>query len=196
MSGDAADVAEPLDGHGGALKLEAPLAAQLLDDVEDAPACRLQPSQRAADGNGLAGDGAGDGVALVHADRVHDPGHDLLVGAHVRRRNILRRPDDDADLRGVAARQVFQLGDRERARVHHDAALGTAEWDADNGRFPGHPHRQRAHLIQRDLRVVAEATLGQAARDVVLHPVTAEDADRPVVHVHREVDCKLALADA
>ena len=35
-----------------------------------------------------------------------------------------------------------------------------------------------------------------AARDAVLYAIAAKDADRPVVHVHREVDREFALADA
>ena len=52
-----------------------------------------------------------------------------------------------------------------------DAALGAAERDVDQGALPGHPHRQRPDFVEVGRRVVAQAALGRAARDVVLDAV-------------------------
>ena len=46
------------------------------------------------------------------------------------------------------------------------------------------------------MQAVAEAALGRAAREVVLHAVAVEDAERAVVHLDGEVHGKLALAGA
>ena len=40
--------------------------------------------------------------------------------------------------------------------------------------------------------MIAQATLGRTARDVVLDPIPGEHLDRPVVETHREVDGHLA----
>src|SRR5690606_8166073 len=45
----------------------------------------------------------------------------------------------------------------------------------------GHPHGERAHLVDVDARVVAEAALARAARDVVLHAEPVEHLRAPVV---------------
>ena len=60
-----------------------------------------------------------------------------------------------------------------------DAALRAAVGDVDDRRLPGHQHRQRAHLVEVDVGVVAQAALVGAAGAVVLHAVALEDVDLP-----------------
>src|SRR3990172_3593763 len=57
----------------------------------------------ATGGAGFAGEEGGDGVSAVHAVRVHDPCHDLVVGTHVRGGNVSLGADEDADLGGEPA---------------------------------------------------------------------------------------------
>ena len=109
LRGDAADVAEALYRDGRAFKRHAGILAGLLRDEQDAASGRLEAAAAAADRHRLAGDDAGDGVAVHHAVGVHDPGHDLRVGAHVRRRDVFVRADEDADLGGEASCQALQL---------------------------------------------------------------------------------------
>ena len=54
-----------------------------------------------------------------------------------------------------------------------------------DGALPRHPRRQRRHFVERDVGVIADAALGRAERDVVLHAVAGEDLDLAVVHLHR-----------
>src|SRR5258708_22985951 len=54
-------------------------------------------------------------MTRMHGDGVHDPGHDLRVGTHVRRRDVLFRTDEDRYLGGVAAGYVGQAAFREPA---------------------------------------------------------------------------------
>ena len=164
---------------------------------ETAAGGRLQPAERAADGQRLAGDDAEDGVALVHRVRVEDPGHLARARADVRRRDVLLRADLVDDLARVAARHPFELADGELLRVAGDAALGAAEGDAHQRALPGHPHRQRAHLVERDVGVVADAALRRPTRDVVRDAVALEDLDVAVVHRHgdRDGDRLLALRE-
>ncbi len=64
------------------------------DEVGRPATGRLAPPFGAAKRDGLAGDDLGHGMALVHGISVHEPGHDLLVGAHVGRHHIGVRPDN------------------------------------------------------------------------------------------------------
>ena len=82
-SGHRADVAEALDDHPRAAKLESRLADRLGEDVDEPAAGGVAPARRAADQNRLPGHDAGHRAALGHGVRVHDPRHGLLVRAHV-----------------------------------------------------------------------------------------------------------------
>ena len=77
--------------------------------------------------------------------------------------------------------------------VADHTALPTAQGDIDNRALPGHPGRQRTHRVDRLLGVKADTTLGRATSIVVLHPVSLEDPDRAVIHLHRNGEMKLAL---
>ncbi len=67
------------------------------------------PSARATEFNGLAGDDGGGGLTDVHGVRVHDPGHGLLAGAHVRRRDVALRTQPIGQFRGVAASEPLEF---------------------------------------------------------------------------------------
>ena len=132
------------------------------------------------------------GLAHVHGVGVHDPGHGLLVGAHVGRGNVFLRADELDQLGGVAAGHALQLALRHLSGIADDAALGAAEGDVDDGALPGHPAGQRAHFVERDVGRVADAALAGAARDGVLDAVAGEDFDGAVVHADGDVDGDLA----
>ena len=124
-------------------------------------------------------------IALDHRVRVHDPGHGLLVRGHVRSRDVLFRPDHGPQLDRVAAGHPLQLGLGHLARVAADAALRAAVGNPQQRALPGHPHRERRALAERDVRVVAEAALRRAEDGRVLDPVAGEHLQRPVVAAHR-----------
>ena len=128
------------------------------------------------------------GVADVHAVGVHDPRHDLVVGVDVGRRDVLLGTDRVDDLGDVAARQRLELAPRHARGIADDAALAAAERDVRDGALPGHPRRERGHLVERHVRVIADAALRRAERDVVLHAVAGEDLDLAVVHLDRARD--------
>ncbi len=133
---------------------------------------------------------------MVHRVGVHDPGHDLGIGVHVGGGNVAVRADHARDFGGIAAGQALQLRRRQLPRIDDHAALGAAEGDIDDRALPGHPHRQRAHLVERDVGVEADAALGRAAIDVVLDAVAGEHLDAPIVHAHGKIDDQLALGHA
>ncbi len=193
LRGDRADVAEALHDDPRALEGHLLRVAGLARDDKDAAPRRLDAPRAAADRDGLAGDDAMNAVAVVHGERVHDPRHDLRVGVDVGRRNIHLGADHPGDLSGVAAREPLQLGHRELRRIEDDAALAAAEGDVHHGALPRHPHRQRPHLVERDMLVVADAALGRAAIGVVLHTIAGEDLNGAVVHAHGEANGNLTL---
>ena len=106
------------------------------------------------------------------------------------------RADRVDDLGDVAARQRFDLALRHLGRVADDAALAAAERNVRDGALPGHPRGQRGHFVERDAGVIADAALGRAERDVVLHAIAGEDLDLAVVHLHRTRHDDLPLGDA
>ena len=112
---------------------------------------------------GLPGDHGGHRVAHVHGIRVHDPGHHLHVGAHVRGRNVAVRTHQRNDFGGVAAREVLQFMPAQRARIDGHAALGPAVGQVHHGALPRHPHGQGANFVQVGAGVVADAALGRTA---------------------------------
>ena len=106
--------------------------------------------------------------------------------------NVPLRPDQDLDLGREAAGQTLELLHAELLGVDDHAALATAVRNADDRAFPGHPHGEGLDLVERDVLVVAQATLGGPAAQVVLDAVTGEDLDLAVVHRDREMDGQLA----
>ena len=186
--GVRAHVAETLDDHATALDGHVEVAQALVADHHHAAAGGLNAPARAADVDRLAGDHAGHRLAHVHGVGVHDPRHGLLVGVHVRRGNVLLRPDELDDLRGVAARHALQLALAHALGIADDAALGSAEGNIDDRALPGHPTGQRAHFVQRDIGRVADAALARTARHGVLHAEAGEHVDHAVVQGHRKVN--------
>jgi hypothetical protein len=100
--------------------------------------------------------------------------------------DVLLRADLVDDLGRVPPGHAFQLSDGELLRVALDAALGATERNPHQRALPGHPHRERPHLVERDVGVVADTALRRAARDVVGDTVALEDLDVAVVHRHRD----------
>ena len=80
---DAADIAVALDDGGRAGRLDLELVERALDQIDDAAPGRLAPADRPAERYRLAGHDLGHGVADMHRIGVHEPSHDLLVGAHI-----------------------------------------------------------------------------------------------------------------
>ena len=193
FGGHTTHVAETLHDDACAIQGQTHVAGSLTGGEEHAAAGGLDAAQRAAQFDRLAGDDTGDGGTLVGRIGVHHPGHDLAVGVHVRRRDVLGRPDDHADLAGVAAGELFQLIGRQLLRIDADTALGTTVGDVDGRVLDRHPCRERHHLFQRHVRVVAHATLAGPARDVVLHAVSLEMGHRAVVQLDRHIDDQGAL---
>src|SRR5690349_4616074 len=138
-SGGRAGVAEALNGDGSAAQGNFLDLAGFFNDEEQAASGGLRASQRTADGDGFAGDDAGDGVALHHGIGVHDPGHGLRVGVNIGSGDVLVRADDGKNFAGEAAGHALEFALGHALGIANDAALGSAEGNIDDGGFPGHP---------------------------------------------------------
>ena len=136
----------------------------------------------------LAGHDLRHRVADLLRVGVHQPGHLALARRHVGRRDVAIRTEDRRALRRVAAHDPLHLAVREPVRVAADAALGAAEGQPQQRALEGHPHRQRRALPQRDAGREADAALGRAHDEGVLHPVARHLLHLPVVAANREVD--------
>ena len=154
-------------------------------EIGDAAPGGFAPAERAAGSDRLAGDDLGHGAALIHRIGVHEPGHHLLVGAHVRRHHVGMRPDERNHLLHVAPRQRLQFALGDRGEIDPDAALGAAIGQADQRAFPAHPDRQRRDLADIDAGRKSRAALGGTEGEVMLHAIALEHRDRAVVAVDR-----------
>ena len=106
---DAADIAEALNNGGRTQRCDAAAFGGAHGQMDGAAASGLTPADGAARGDGLAGDDLGDGLALVHGVGVHEPGHHLLVRAHVGGHHVDLGPDEGDHLLHVAAGQRLEL---------------------------------------------------------------------------------------
>ena len=190
-----ADVAEALDDDARVGGLEAERRRGLAEHVDEAAAGGRLAAVGALERDRLAGHDRRR-VAVQLAVLVHHPGHRLRVGADVRRRDVARRAEHLLDLVDERARDLLQLVLVAARRVDVDAALRAAERDPRHGRLPGHQRRQRAHLVEVDLGVVADAALVRPARAVVLDAEAGEDVDLPVGQRDRDLHLHLAVGGA
>ena len=80
-------------------------------------------------------------------------------------------------------------------RVEGDASLGPAKGQVEQGALPGHQRRQRPHLVEVGVGVIAQATLERAPGPVVLDPIATKREHRAVVGVdgHLHVDLPVGL---
>src|SRR5581483_5457698 len=91
--GIPAHVAKALNNHARLLAIHVQPLQRLVAYDHHPAAGGLAPPARSPNVDGLAGHHRGDRLPHVHRVGVHDPGHDLLVGIHVGRGNVLFRAD-------------------------------------------------------------------------------------------------------
>ena len=150
-------------------------------------AASARPSEPPSE-TGLPVTTPGARVADHHRVGVHHPGHGLRVGVDVRRGNVALRTDHGKNFGGVAARHALQLAVRHALGIADHAALGAAVGNIDGGGLPGHPGGQRFHFVQSEIGMEADAALGRAAGDVVLHAIAGKHFDLAVVELYGHGD--------
>ena len=190
--GVAADIAEALDRRRCPTEFNAQARRRFADAHHDAAGSGALPSRRAAQFRGFASDHAGQMIVLVHDVGVHHPAHHLGACVHVRCRHVPVGAKQVDHLGHVAPGDTLAFTDRERTRIDHDATLGSAHRDADDGTLVGHPEGQRLHLVQVDGFMEPDAALAGPAGKTVLHPKRLKVANAAVIHA----DWQAYLGDA
>ncbi len=117
----------------------------------------------------------------------------MAVGAHVGRRDVVFGADVLAQCVRESSGDSLKLHSGDRVRVELDAAFAAPERQTHKSAFPRHHRRERFHIVERDLRVVAHPALERPQEIVVLHAITLEEANLPAVHPDREVHDQLVL---
>ena len=183
-----ADIAKALNHGGGIVGVDRKFSHHPLGEMRNAAPRCFAPAQCAAGGDRLAGDDLGHGASLIHRIGVHEPGHHLLVGAHVGCHHVGVRPDERNHLLHVAPRQRLELMPGNGREVDPDAALGAAIGEAYQRAFPAHPDRKRGDLADIDAGGKAGAALGGTEGEVMLHSIAFEHRDGAVVAMNRTGD--------
>ena len=170
-------------------------ARGLTGDHRHALARRLHPADGPAELHRLARDDRRR-VAVEPPVLVHQPRHLGRTRAHVGRHDVAHRAEHLLQPVHHGPGGALELGRREAPGVEVEPALGAAEGQARQRRLPGHPGRERAHAVQVDRRVVAQAPLVGPAGAVVLHAIGREQTETPVVQAEGHLRRDLAVGAA
>ena len=81
---------------------------------------------------------------------------------------------------------MFKLALGHVLGIARNPAFGATKRDIHNCTFPCHPGSQCLNLIERYLRVITKAALRGPAHRAVLHAVSLEAVNVPIVHAHRD----------
>ena len=192
LGGVGADVAKALDCDPRAGNLPAEAAEQLERQRAHAAAGGLLAAGEAVELDRLAGD-AGRREAVVLAVLVHDPGHHVGRCAHVGRRDVDVGAKQVVDGVDELPRHPLQFAERAVGRRDRHAPLCAAEGDIDDRGLPGHQGRQRPHVIEVYLGVVAQPPFERPSGVVVLHAVADECRDFPRIPLDRQLHPNLPL---
>ncbi len=125
-------------------------------------------------------------LALDPLVLVEDPGHDLLVGIYVGRRNILERPDVVGNGLGVSARHELQVAPGKLQGIDNDAAFRAAEGDVHHRALERHEQGELGGMFLIHIRMEPDPALGRPACIVVLHAVAGEYPRLARCHLHRK----------
>ena len=193
VSSGRADVAEALNGECAVFYVKSELLGQRAAAEHDAASGRLGSAERTADFKRLAGDDAGDRIAVFHRICIHDPAHDFGVGVDVGSGNVLVGADDRRYHCCVASGHSLKLALGHLRRVAGYAALCAAVGNVGNCAFEGHPCGERADFVHIYIRMKSYAALARTAGARVLDAVACEHFHLAVVHAHGEVDLQLLL---
>ena len=192
LGGPRTDVAKTLDRHLGVFDCDSECLTGFARDDHRSATRGLIATEGAAQVHGFSGHDR-RAVAVLLAVLVHDPGHDLGVGIHIRRGDVAIGPEGHVDFLGEATRQGLKFRAGHFGRVAGDASLGAAKGYSDEGGLPGHQGRQRADFVQVDLVMKSEAALVGPAYRVVLYTIAVEEFEMPVVHADRDLHDQLAI---
>src|SRR5688572_25981625 len=193
LSTDSTNVSRSLNHYTGLSRCHLEALYGFVDNKKYAAARRFTPARRAAEVDGLSSDHSRDGMTSVHRVSVHDPGHGLLVGIHVRSRHVLFWSNEVDQLCGITPRHPLELTHRHDLWIADDSALGAAEGHIHDRALPRHPRREGSHLVEIYVGCISDPALRWTTREVMLHPITLKHLNATGVHLRRYVDFQLAV---
>ena len=121
-------------------------------------------------------------MPFVGGVSVHDPGHGLLVGAHVGRGNIGFWADEGEKFVGETSGEGFELAGVHRSGVAGDATFCAAEREIHERALPTHPHGECGDFAEFDVWRVADTAFAGAEGEVVLDAMSGEGVNLAIVH--------------
>jgi hypothetical protein len=169
--------------------------------VVDAEAGGLSASLNATLGDEFAGAAALsiDVLLTVHVNiGVLDPGHDLLVGAHIGAEAIDLGANEAflGELHGVAASDFLDLTLGVLGRVEGHTTLSATEGNVGNAKLEGHQRGKSHHLLKINSRRVPSAALDGELVMLVLGAVAVHNLDLAVVAANRNTESNDVVAGA
>ena len=186
-------VAVALDADARALEGHTDTSGRLAGDKQDARRGGVVTTFTTADRERFAGDDSGHGVPFMHGVGIHNPRHHLGVGVDIGRGNIPMGTDNDGNLGSIATGETFQFGRAHMLGIADDATFRASEGYGYDRAFPGHPHCERFHFIQRHIGAIANAPFGRATIDIVLDTIACKGLDAAIVEAHRKIDGKFTF---
>src|SRR5260370_13642551 len=88
----------------------------------------------------------------------------------------------------MAAREAFQFAGAHVLGLANAATVCSTIGYTYNRALPGHPHGKRFDFIECHVRTVANAALGPATVDVILHAIAREGFNTAAVDWYRRID--------
>jgi len=121
---------------------------------------------------------------------VLNPGHDLLVGSHVRSEAIDRGSDESLlnELHGVLAGNSFEFSSGKISGVDLDTSLGTAERNIGDSELEGHEAGEGFDFLEINVVRVTGASLDWELMSRVLGSVASDCFKTSVVSAKRDVE--------
>src|ERR1700733_9609131 len=187
--GHRADVAEALDHDAAFFAFHAQLLDCLVADEVDAAPGGFATSARATKIQRLAGYDGGDWGPHVHRVGIHHPCHDFFIRAEIGSGNVALGANPIGEFSGVAASHALEFLLGHFLRIANDSALRAAEGNVHHGAFPGHPGRECAHFIERDVRRIADPTFAGTSNQRMLHAIASKYFEPAIIHSYGNVDC-------
>ena len=190
---DAAHISHSLNGYRGSLNRNSHFIQYIFCGIHDAPSRGFISSKGASQADWLACNHAVDAVALQHAVGIHHPAHNNRIGAYIRSRDILFRPNKGSNGCRVSSGDCPDFIFRQLIGVADNAALAAAVRNIHHCALECHPGCQGPDLVRIYRGMETHSALGRSAGCGVLHPVSLKYLRCPIVHPHRNRNLKFPL---
>ena len=174
-------------------------AGQLADSVVDTETSGLVTAVNTTLSDELTGAATLSVDVLLTLD-VHvgilDPGHDLLVGSHVRAETINSSADEALldELHGVLAGDSLKFGLRKFTGVDLNTTLTTTKWNIGDSKLEGHKGSEGLDFLKINVVRVSGTTLARKLVCGVLGSVASHGLKSAIITTEGDVESNDGLA--